>query len=89
MDLTPDQIEALRNLSRKQAGKDVDYINIASARVLIELGLALRNREGWIISPTGVRLLADMAHVEPEADIPSADILSMVPPGAKGPKTPK
>ena len=89
MDLTPDQLEALRNLSRKQAGEEVDYINIASARVLTELGLASRNREGWVISPEGVRLLADMAQVEPGADAPSADILSMVPPGTKGPQTPK
>ena len=89
MDLTPDQLEALQNLSRKQAGEEVDYINISCARVLTELGLALRNREGWVISPTGVRLLADMAQVEPEADAPSADILSMVPQGTKEPKTPK
>ena len=89
MDLTPDQLEALQNLSRKQAGEEVDYINISSARVLTELGLALRNREGWVISPTGVRLLADMAQAEPEAGEPSADILSMVPQGTKDPKTPK
>ena len=86
MNLTPDQLEALRNLSRKQAGEDVDYINIASARALTELGLASRNREGWVISPAGVRLLADMAQIEPDPDAQSADILPMVP---KDPQAPR
>ena len=52
MPLTPSLLAALNNLSRKKAGEEVDWINIADARELTELGLAERNREGsWPIMP--------------------------------------
>jgi len=51
------EMAALHNLADKQAGKDVDWINIADARALTELGLARRNRGGWEITPQGLALL--------------------------------
>jgi len=59
MALTPGQLTALRNLARKQAGEDVDWINIADARALTELGLAERNRGGWEITPAGLAALPE------------------------------
>jgi hypothetical protein len=56
--LSAGQFLALKNLSRKQAGEDVDWINISDARALTELGLAERNREGWKITPEGESVLA-------------------------------
>ena len=35
----------------------MDWINIADARVLTELGLAERSREGWKITPAGAEVL--------------------------------
>ena len=58
MALSASQLLALSNLQRKQAGEDVDWINISDARALTELGLAERNREGWKITEEGVALLA-------------------------------
>ncbi len=58
MDLSASQLTALRNLARKQAGEDVDWINIADARALTELGLAERSREGWTITTEGTAALA-------------------------------
>ncbi len=55
--LNPGQLVALGNLARKQQGQDVDWISIADARALTELGLAERNREGWNITPLGVAAL--------------------------------
>ena len=51
--LTEDQLTALQNLADKAEGKPVDWINIAAARRLTELGLAERNGEGWRITPAG------------------------------------
>jgi hypothetical protein len=59
MPLTPGLLAALENLSRKKAGEDVDWINIADARELTELGLAERNREGWNITAAGMSALAE------------------------------
>lgn len=56
--LTEGQMTALRNLSLKRSGKPVDFINIADARALTELGLAIRSREGWEITAEGETLLA-------------------------------
>jgi len=53
MQLTEDQLTALQNLASKADGKPVDWINIAAARSLTELGLAQRNGEGWTITPAG------------------------------------
>ena len=58
MDLSDNQMTALRNLARKQAGDDVDWINISDARALTELGLADRGRAGWVITEAGKQLLA-------------------------------
>ena len=66
MALSAGQFQALGNLARKQAGEDVDWINISDARALTELGLAERNREGWKITPEGAALLAEQAAPEPD-----------------------
>jgi hypothetical protein len=56
--LTPGQRVALKNLARKKAGEDVDWINISDARALTELGLAERTGGGWVITPAGTAALA-------------------------------
>ena len=53
MSLSDGQRLALANLARKQAGEDVDWINIADARALTDLGLAQRDRGGWTITAEG------------------------------------
>jgi len=58
--LSAGQLIALRNLARKQAGEAVDWINIADARALTELGLADRNSEGWRITAAGALALTTM-----------------------------
>lgn len=57
MDLTRGQRAALRNLAHKKSGRDVDWISIADARSLTELGLAERDRSGWRITAKGEALL--------------------------------
>ncbi|MDQ0466588.1 hypothetical protein QO010_004383 [Caulobacter ginsengisoli] len=47
------QRTALANLARKKAGELVDWINIADARALTDLGFAERSQEGWDITPEG------------------------------------
>jgi len=54
MTLSLNELAALHNLADKQAGADVDWINIADARALTQLGLARRNRGGWEITPDGL-----------------------------------
>jgi hypothetical protein len=66
-DLTPSQLNALQNLSRKKTGADVPFVNISDARALTELDLAERSREGWDITPAGSALLARLAPLGPEA----------------------
>ena len=68
MDISAGQFTALRNLAAKQAGGDVDWINIADARALTGLGLAERSREGWKITPAGAEVLRldDLAEVAPD-----------------------
>jgi hypothetical protein len=56
--LSPNQLVALKNLARKKAGEAVDWINIADARALTDLGLAERNGGGWVITTDGVTALA-------------------------------
>jgi hypothetical protein len=66
--LSPGQRVALRNLATKQAGEAVDWINIADARALTELGFADRGREGWRITPAGSAILLAMGDQDdPEA----------------------
>ena len=58
MTLSEGQLTALKNLARKQAGEDVDWINISDARALTDLGFAQRDRVGWKITPEGLEALA-------------------------------
>lgn len=55
---------ALKNLARKKAGEAVDWINIADARGLTDLGLAERNGGGWVITADGVAALANQGASE-------------------------
>ena len=55
---------ALKNLARKKAGEAVDWINIADARVLTDLGLAERNGGGWVITTEGVAALSNQGASE-------------------------
>ncbi len=64
------QRTALRNLAMKKAGKDVDWITIADARTLTDLGLAERNRSGWRITAKGEEVLG-----EADPETPSATVL--------------
>ncbi len=73
--LSEGQVEALRNLERKHAGGAVDWIRISDALSLTELGLALRNREGWVITPAGLQALDALApdappRLDPDAPVP-------------------
>ena len=56
--LSEGQLTALRNLSLKKAGGEVDWISISDARALTEFGLAERNRSGWQITAEGEAFLA-------------------------------
>jgi hypothetical protein len=60
VNLSPRQLTALRNLARKEAGEVVDWINIADARSLTELGFAERSQEGWNITPAGSAALTGL-----------------------------
>ena len=44
MTISDKELAALHNLADKDAGQDVDWINIAHARALTELGYARRSR---------------------------------------------
>ncbi len=57
-DLTEGQLHALKNLSHKKGGGEAPFLNIRDAQVLVELGLAVRSRQGWDITAEGIRLLA-------------------------------
>ncbi len=57
MAISPKELRALHNLADKQAGEDVNWINIADARALTELGLARRTREGWEITAEGLAMV--------------------------------
>jgi hypothetical protein len=59
MDLTHGQRTALQNLLRKKDGQSVDWITIADARALTDLGLAERTRSGWQITKLGETVAAD------------------------------
>lgn len=66
MALSEEQLRALTNLDRKRAGEEVDWVNIAAARALTELGLAERDHAGWRITEAGEAALKTQA-----ADAPS------------------
>ncbi len=57
MNITDKQLCALHNLADKEAGAAVDFINIADARALTELGLAQRTPGGWQITSLGAALI--------------------------------
>ena len=57
MPLSAPLLAALDNLGRKKAGQEVDWINIADARALTDLGLAERTGAGWIITAAGAAAL--------------------------------
>lgn len=57
MTITDKQLCALHNLADKEAGGAVDFINIADARALTELGLARRTPGGWQITTEGAALI--------------------------------
>ncbi len=57
MNPTPSQLDALRNLSHKHDGQAVGFINIADARALTDMGLAVRSQQGWIITQEGSAVL--------------------------------
>jgi hypothetical protein len=66
--LSTGQIDTLRNLAAKKAGRHVRWVAIAEARELTELGLAARNRSGWEITPDGeVALLGERDTVHADA----------------------
>jgi len=46
-------LAALENLHQKKLGVEVNWINIADARALTELGLASRGLQGWTITEAG------------------------------------
>jgi hypothetical protein len=75
--LSPGQLVALRNLARKQAGEAVNWINIADARALTELGFADRNSEGWRITAAGALVLTTMVEGGAEEDTPPSNISPM------------
>jgi hypothetical protein len=75
--LTPGQLVALRNLARKQAGEAVNWINIADARSLTELGYADRNSEGWRITAAGALALTTIVEGGAVEDPPPTNVSPM------------
>lgn len=67
--MTDGQRTALANLARKKAGYDVDWISIADARALTDIGLAERHASGWRITEKGEAALAVQAPDRPGAEI--------------------
>lgn len=55
--LTGGQLQALQTLADKSAGNATEFVNIADARHLTELGLAVRSRQGWDITAAGLTRL--------------------------------
>jgi hypothetical protein len=64
--LTDRELRALRNLGGRGEGAIADFLNIADARRLTELGLAQRTQQGWEITPEGAAQLAQ--DERPQAD---------------------
>jgi hypothetical protein len=60
-------LAALRNLGRKKAGAAVDWINIADARALTDLGLAERTPGGWVITAAGSAALSALDPAPPQS----------------------
>ena len=70
MTLSDRLFATLDNLSRKKAGEAVDWINIADARELTDMGLAQRSREGWDITAAGAAALAGRGADDPDRPPP-------------------
>ena len=68
-DLTAGELRTLHLLAQKKAGETVAFVNIAAARALCDLGLAVRSREGWDITPLGSAELA-RRHPDPPTEAP-------------------
>lgn len=75
--LSQSQREALRNLADKKLGQAVDWITIADARSLTDLGLARRTQEGWVITRAGQAAMVTEPAGSPEP-----------PPASEGPESP-
>lgn len=58
-ELSPAQLDTLRNLSRKRDGFETGWVSIAAAQGLTELGLAVRTRSGWEITTAGRDALSE------------------------------
>ena len=56
MNLGRELLIALQNLETKSLGASVDWINIADAATLTQLGFAERSRSGWRITEAGKAL---------------------------------
>jgi len=52
-DLSGGELQALRHLAIRRDGAETPFLNIAHARRLTELGLAVRSRQGWDITAAG------------------------------------
>lgn len=56
-ELSEGEFQALRNLAEKQGGSETAFVNIADARQLTDLGLAIRSQQGWDITAAGAAFL--------------------------------
>lgn len=68
--LNDGQLAALKNLSRKRDGAMTAFLNIADARQLTELGLAVRSRQGWDITAAGTAYLERVGAGEAQDSTP-------------------
>ena len=80
--LTVGEEHALHKLADKHAGNLTAFVNIADARRLTELGLAIRNQQGWDITASGVAHLASLHESTPTrtAVLPMAIVSRSRPP---------
>jgi hypothetical protein len=60
-DLTPSQLQTLQNLAVEKTSALASFTNIADARLLTDLGLAERSRQGWNITAKGSAEVAERA----------------------------
>ncbi len=59
MDLSPGEIQALKDLVLKELGEPVDFVRIADALSLTRQGLAVRTAQGWSITAAGRQRLQE------------------------------
>jgi hypothetical protein len=65
--LTDLEISTLKNIAEKHNGAVTQFVNIATAQHLTELGLAIRTRQGWDITDAGMARLAELTGRGPTA----------------------